>query len=66
MKDFTAQEFAKLLYAELNAEHWGDIDPYIFKELGDGGAGWADPEHVEAMEKVLNKVLEKMKRNEKA
>ena len=61
MINLTAQKLAEILYKELEADNWGDIDPYIFKEIALQEKGWTDnEEYVPFMEKLLERVIEKI------
>lgn len=46
MKTLTAKALAQALHHELEADGWGDIDPWWIKEIADGD----DPEHDEQEE----------------
>jgi len=53
----TAADLAKILHEEFSRDHWGDIDPELFRLDPD----WADEiRDVEGMKQVLARVVARL------
>lgn len=50
------RDLAQRLWDAFNADSWGDIDPWLFKAVADGGEAFDDPD-AKALVKVLKKVI---------
>lgn len=64
----TPQEFAAKFYAALEAEHWGDIEPDVFRNIAEGvtkpSEMWTDKldrdemaDAVASMKAILERIL---------
>jgi len=57
------QEFARVFYQELDSDDWGDIDPYLFKHIGDPHNAEDDEdlkEDAQALAICLQRTMEKL------
>lgn len=59
MKTLRGTMFAKILSEEFDKDGWGDIDPYLFKELAEGAPNPNSDcyDELVALEAVLERVL---------
>lgn len=63
MIDPAVRKFCKLFHKALDKDGWGDIDPHLFKVLGDGGPDEDDAGDAEYLNDLLclaNAVTEAM------
>lgn len=57
MKNLTTERLAAILSEELEADDWGDIDPFIFKLIAAREGG----QYVPDMREVLDRVVRRLK-----
>lgn len=55
-----AKTLAKIIYEELERDHWGDIDPYWFANIAEYDQSELDPDSLSLLE-VLERVVTKLK-----
>lgn len=56
-----AEMLARILHEELEKDGWGDIDPYLFKEVSESGGAKAQmSEDAYALEDVLARVCRRI------
>ena len=61
-KKLTAERLARLLYEELEADDWGDIEPHWFKLFADGDEDDDDfSEEAEALGEVLTRIVDRIR-----
>lgn len=57
----TVEELSKILYEEFALDNWGDIDPYLFREVYDYTDEAKDSdEDVAALKQVLLRVISRL------
>lgn len=63
LKQLTTERLAQILSEELEADGWGDIDPYWVQMVGDGDYDEDNDHHddAEALGKVLDRVVARLK-----
>lgn len=62
----TVKDLARLMAEELNRDHWGDVDPYLFEHIAEGRLEEeeedANDEDAEALKQVLERVISRLER----
>jgi hypothetical protein len=63
MAKITAKRLALLLAEELERDSWGDIDPYLFREVAEDDPdrpATTDPDDAKALAEVLERVTTRL------
>jgi hypothetical protein len=56
----TAEKLAKILDEEFEQDNWGDIDPYLFKEVVKPVKDSDHADDAEALREVLERVVKRL------